>query len=251
MADKYQDLIDDYLRDKLGEEQRREVERLADTDEDFRIELDFHKHTKLAFANQQHERLKKRLQSLSDEPYKPSNFNRSANRFGTSFWFIAAAVLLICSIGLYVWSLKQNEVNPTDLYLAYFEPYPNVALPVTRDEAQLNEHSLAYSYYEQAEYAKAYELFENLLQDSSIDDPEIFFYKGISAMQLNLNDEAIALFNKYQGEATAKLERQAKWYEALTRLKQRDKVETRKLLQYLADDPGYKQTEAIRLLKQY
>ncbi|TJZ63384.1 hypothetical protein FAZ15_03635 [Sphingobacterium olei] len=251
MANKYQDLIDDYLRDKLDEEQRREVERLADTNEHFRTELDFHKQTKLAFANQQHERLKKRLQSLSDEAPKPLNPNQPTNRFGKSFWFVAATVLLISSIGLYVWSLKQSEASPMDLYIVYFEPYPNVALPVTRDETQLNEHSLAYSYYEQAEYAKAYELFENLLQNSSIDDPEIFFYKGISAMQLNLNDEAIALFNKYKGEATAKLERQAKWYEALTRLKQGDKVQTRKLLQYLADDPGYKQTEAIRLLKQY
>lgn len=251
MADKYQNLIDNYLRGRLDEEQRREVERLADTDGDFRTELEFHTQTRSAFAKQKHGHLKKRLQSLADETPKTLNPKQYTNRFGKSFWLVAASALLICSIGLYLWLLRQSEAKPRDLYIAYFEPYPNVVIPVTRDEAQLTKHALAYSYYEQEEYAKAYELFESLSQDSSTNDPEIPFYKAISAMQLNRNDEAITLFNKYQGEASAKLDRQAKWYEALTRLKQGDKVETRKLLQYLADNPGYKQAEAIRLLEQY
>lgn len=251
MTDKYQELIDDYLRGKLDDEQSRKVERLAETDDDFRAELDFHRQTKSAFAVQEHDRLKRRLQSLSDDAPKPLITEHSTNRFGRSFWFVAATVLLICSIGFYMWSLKQNEANPTDLYMAYFEPYPNVVLPVTRDEVRLDERALAYSYYEQADYAKAYELFGSLSEDVHRDDPEILFYKGISALQLDLNGEAIRLLNTYQSDGTAKLERQAKWYEALAHLKQGDKKEARKLLQYLAGHQGYKQQEATSLLKEY
>lgn len=251
MTDKYQDLIDDYLRGKLSEEQRREVERLADTDEDFRAELDFHKQTKSAFAQQQHEQLKQRLQSLSDDTIRPLHTTRPHRTKRMSLWLVASTILLICAVGVYLWSLKQRETNPTELYMAYFEPYPNVVLPVTRDEIHLAERTLAYSYYEQAEYAKAYELFKNLSQEEHIADPEILFYSGISAMQLHLDDEAIVLFRQYQHMETAKLERQAKWYEALTHLKRGNKAETQKLLQELADDQGYKQKEANKLLKQY
>lgn len=251
MTDKYQDLIDDYLKGKLDEEQSREVERLAETDDDFRAELDFHRQTKSAFAVEEHDRLKRRLQSLSDKTPKPLHSNRSRTIFGRPFWLVASAILLICSVGFYMWSVRQSATDPTDLYMAYFEPYPNVVLPITRDEVQLDERALAYSYYEQADYAKAYELFGSLSEDVHADDPEILFYRGISAMQLDLNDEAIVLLNTYQSDSTAKLGRQAKWYEALTHLKQGNKKEARKLWQDLADHPGYKQQEATSLLKEY
>ncbi|TYR35108.1 hypothetical protein FXV77_14275 [Sphingobacterium phlebotomi] len=251
MTDKYQDLIDDYLRDRLSEEQRREVERLAEADEDFRAELDFHRQTKSAFAKQKHDQLKKRLQSLSSETPKPLIAEHSTNRFGRLFWLVAATVLLICSIGFYMWSMRQSAKNPADLYMAYFEPYPNVVLPITRDEVQLDDRALAYSYYEQADYAKAYELFGSLSEDVHADDPEVLFYKGISALQLDLNGEATRLLNTYQSDGTAKLGRQAKWYEALAHLKQGDKKEAQKLLQSLADHQGYKQQEATSLLKEY
>lgn len=251
MTGKYQELIDDYLMGKLDDEQSRKVERLAETDDDFRTELDFCRQTKSAFAVQEHGRLKRRLQSLSDNAPKPLYSNRSRTIFVKPFWLAASAVLLICSIGFYVWSVRQSTTNPTDLYMAYFEPYPNLVLPVTRDEVQLDERAVAYSYYEQADYTKAYELFGSLSEDVLDDDPEILFYKGISALQLDLNGEAIRLLNTYQNDGTAKLGRQAKWYEALAHLKQGDKKEARKLLQYLAGHKGYKQHEATSLLKEY
>lgn len=251
MTDKHQELIDDYLRGKLDDEQIQEIECLAETDDEFRAELDFCRQTKYAFAVQEHERLKRRLQSFSDQAQKPLYAKSSRAIFGKPFWLVASAVLLICSIGFYVWSVRQSATDPTDLYMAYFEPYPNLVLPVTRDEVQLDERALAYSYYEQADYAKAYELFGSLSEDVHADDPEILFYKGISALQLDLNGEAIRLLNTYQSDGTAKLGRQAKWYEALAHLKQGDKKEARKLLQYLAGHQGYKQQEATSLLKEY
>lgn len=250
MTDNYQDLIDDYLRDRLSEEQRLEVERRGDADESFRAALDFSKQTKAAFAQQRHDQLKQRLQSLSSEASEPLNADHRPRRLGRSFWLVAASVLLICSIGFYMWSGKQDAGNPANLYAAYFEPYPNVVLPVTRNDTQLSERALAYSYYEQAAYADAYELFGRLPTSERDGDPETLFYRGISAMELGLHDEALALFNEYRNEGGEKLLRQASWYEALTQLKQENIAEARQLLRDLADHPGYKQTEAARILEQ-
>jgi len=116
MTDKYQDLIDDYLRAKLSEEQRREVERLADTDEGFRAELDFHKQTKSAFAQQQHEQLKQRLQSLSDDTVRPLHATRPKKTKTMSLWLVASTILLICAVSVYLWSLKQQKANPPDFF---------------------------------------------------------------------------------------------------------------------------------------
>jgi hypothetical protein len=249
MPVKYQDLIDDYLRGKLSEEQRREVERLVDTDEDFRNELNFHQQTKSAFAQLQHEHLKQRLHTLKENKVMPLPAEKISKTRKLSVWLVACSVLLFCAIGAYLW--KQQGTNPKELYMAYFEPYPNVVLPVTRDQVQQAERTLAYSYYEQREYPKAYQLFKNLPEEELNADPEILFYSGVSAMQLHLDDEAIALFRQYQGAGKVRLERQAKWYEALTHLKQGNKAEMQNLLQELAEHQGYKNEEAADLLKQF
>lgn len=234
---KYQDLIDDYLRGRLTPDEIRKVEQMAKTDKDFREELAFHRQAKSAFARQTHSRLKSRLQSLPDRSLKAD--------FRNSYWQAVAIVLLFLGVALYLWTLKAGITNSMNLYLAHFEPYPNVVLPVTRDTPGADSRALAYASYEQGEYEKAYGLFGDL---SDSEDPETLFYRGVSAMNIDRPAEAIALFVKYRQKGSARLLRQAQWYQGLAHLLQGERPEAAELFAALAAQPGYKQKEASEIL---
>lgn len=240
-------LIDAYLKGRLDEEGRRSVERLVAEDASFREEIRFRQQATKAFARNEYKRLKSRLQQLSmeAEPSTTPIFRDGSRR---RWWYAAASITLIGVISLVFW-MQQPARTATELYSAYFDPYPNIAAPIVREASESHPSIAAYACYEQGDYRRAYELFGELIKRGEA-DADASFYQALSAMSLNQDQEALVLLSAYMDSANPKLMRQAQWYSALARMKVGETQEAVALLEQLSASKGYKQNEAKVLIRE-
>lgn len=244
MPEEYDALVDAYLKGRLGEEESRKVERLVAEDPLFREEIQFRLQTTKAFARVEYERLKSRLQQLAMEA-EPATVVIATRDRRRRWWYAAASVVVIGIASLVFW-IQQPSRTPTELYVAYFDPYPNIVVPIVREANESNPQVAAYAYYEQRDYGRAYELFGQLIKDGEA-DAEASFYQALSAMALNRDREALSLLSTYMDSTNPKLMRQAQWYSAMAHLKIGETQEATGLLEQLAESRGYKQNEADKL----
>ncbi|GGG80874.1 hypothetical protein GCM10007415_11750 [Parapedobacter pyrenivorans] len=247
MPEKYDVLIDAYLTGKLEGDELHKVEKLRAEDPVFREELQFRQQAAKAFARNEHERLKSRLQSLTDEEQSPET-TISGQESRLTWWYAAASILLIGTIGLFYWS-NQPVRTSSELYSIHFTPYPNIVMPIVREATDTDVLTRAYANYEKGNYERAYILFAQLIGDGNA-DAETVFYQALSAMQLNRYKEATTLLSTYLDSPGTKLMRQAQWYLSLAYIKMGETESAINLLEQLAVSNGYKQTEAKVLIKE-
>jgi len=131
-------------------------------------------------------------------------------------WYYAAAVILIMvATGISYW-LFSNPISAEKIYAEYYTPYPNVIVPLTRDEKEPDSLKTAFKYYETANFQEAIHYF-TLLNPSGTDE-NLLFYKAISLMSLNQPAEAKSILELLADKNTP-LQKQVYYYLALTYLK--------------------------------
>lgn len=244
MPTNYDDLIDDYLSGRSGREAEVRVQRLLETDEAFKESFELRRRTKDAFLQLEHQRLKERLQGLAKRDEGVGRVRPKRNLWIR--WGAAAAVLILLPVIAFL--LLPERFDRDDLIAQYSTPYPNVVLPVLReDNGEMDERMKAYAAYEEGDYQHAYTLFDDLRREG-VDDDELPFYQGVTAFLLADYDTSVELLLGYSRTSEARLHRQAQWYLALSMLKSGDVAKAVKRLETLAATTGYRQAEARTLL---
>ena len=166
-------------------------------------------------------------------------------------WLVAASVFILATIGLY--SVK-TEYFPSNevIYETYFQSCRNTIQPVVRGENPNTIEYRAFVAYEAHDYYKAINLF------NSVADPEapyINFYKGLSYMEINKLNRAIALLypitkaKNLKGKS-ANFDEKAKWYLALAYIKNNENKKAIEELSLIGNQPPdtYKKEEALEVL---
>lgn len=150
------------------------------------------------------EELKERMNAIEDQISTKNSVNYKV--------FIRwAAILLLVTLPLYYFIAESGKSNQ-DLYIAYFEPYPNVLGP-TRDENTIVIDGMVD--YETEAYSQA----ANKLLKALAANPQnngIRLYLGISLMNTDRFDEAISVLKAMPDDS--RFIHQAKWYESLAYL---------------------------------
>lgn len=243
MPTNYDDLIDDYLSGRSGREVEVRVQRLLETDGAFKESFELRRRTKDAFLQLEHQRLKERLQGLAKRDEGVGRVRPKRNLWIR--WGAAAAVLILLPVIAFL--LLPERFDHDDLIAQYSMPYPNVVLPVLReDNDEMDERMKAYAAYEQGDYSDAYARFDDLRREG-VDDDEAQFYQGIAAFMLGHFDKSDSLLLAYSRIPEARLYRQAQWYLALSMLNGGDQAKAVPLLDELAATAGYRQAEAATL----
>lgn len=210
-------LLNNYFEGTLSEKERLEFEELLSTDSEFQSEFEFQKKTKIAFTLNERERLKSELQQLEN--------NRKPKRTKTAWLSIAAGIVVLFSLGLFLW----NNTNSNEkLYADFYETFPNIEAPTTRGETTQNIKSEAFFAYDSKDYKKAIELFSEIYKIEKTD--YAIFYIGLSEMELNEHKKAIDTFSLFQGDSNNNFYFYIKWYKALCYLKENDIENSKKLL---------------------
>ena len=158
---------------------------------------------------------------------------------------IAAGLVLLIGLSYIFWP----KPNTSDLYGTYFDTYPNVHLPITRN--QIGKDSLlsvAFFQYESGQFEKASQSFSLYTEAADAKD-EVRFYQAMSLMQIDSLSQAESILISIDSPDFDYAE-EVSWYRALVLLWNGQNEEAISVLTELKDRKGsFKQEEVEALLK--
>lgn len=239
------EIIERYLNAELDNEATSKVEERLLSDKEFHKLKDDYLLIKIGTAYGKREELRESLVALEktlDQNIvaKKSIFLRAGFQ-----WAVAASVVLLFGL-FFMFKLSSGTTN-SEIFAAYFEPYPNVVEAVVRaDTPQLTLEQSAYYNYEAENYKEAIDIF---LQFPDLDSDDFAkLYLGVSLMANNQSVEAIDILQQAQKEG-ATTEIQAKWYLALAHLTIGEVNTTKEILSELTTISKAYKEKAEELLK--
>ncbi len=235
-----EELLEKYFENTLTDEEQESLKEKLATDASFREEFEFHKSLRQGI----HFKERNELKSMLNEIDRRSEEVRFEVHKNSSFWKYAAAVAILVMAGVGIYSY-QNEGNTNEeLYVAYYQTYPNVVAPNVRGKNVEGIKNDAFKAYEAEDYPEAVRLFEQLGREEFA-----VFYTAVSCLEINENQRAIELLNSREfNESPYPFQTYSKWYLALAYLKTDKKDAAKMILKELAATENPQQTKASELL---
>jgi tetratricopeptide (TPR) repeat protein len=176
-------------------------------------DLEFDKNLTKAITTEERKRQKAYLQSVEGTIKEPKS--KKTN------WWIAASMATLIGLSGY-FALFNQAVSNEELYDTYFSPYENVVEPIVRNQVNLTKKAKIFSQYEQGEYQKAIDGFNQLITQDSIAFTTINFYKANAYLQLKEFEKAQGLLYQVIENENKEWKEESLWYLALISLKLND-----------------------------
>jgi tetratricopeptide (TPR) repeat protein len=240
------ELIDDYFKGLLTDEQKRQFEKRVLSDPAFAEELAFYVNVGNTLKEQLIADKKERFRALYEQQQKTPDPRQSPVRRMTAF-AVAAAVLLIVS-GL--WLLFLRQPGPERLADNYIRLQLHT-LPVKMSSVQ-DSLQLAIGAYNDNDLTGALQQFEAILRRHNTDE-RATQYAGIVCLRLKEYDKALQYFQTLAAD-TALYSNPALFYESLTLMKRNipgDHENARRLLQQVVDSNLARKEDAQRFLDKW
>jgi tetratricopeptide (TPR) repeat protein len=211
MKDQF-DHIEEYLRGELSPEEQASFESSLEEDSELREKVEIHRKIRNGIEMGFNKELKDLL--IEEESKLPRPKDNDTNRIRTLYPIIGVAAAISLLI-IAFFTLRTENVDNSELFAEYYQPYPNVEAPISRSE---DNESNPYALYEKGAYAEALNQFSEI-QSINFDEPAIIFYAAICQLELGLTDDSISSFKQLLELEANKYTRPAKWYLALVYLK--------------------------------
>jgi tetratricopeptide (TPR) repeat protein len=245
------EIIDDYFKGLLTDEQKMKFEQRILSDSAFAEEVAFYVSAGHLLKAELELEKKVRFRDLYEQSKATVNPRSrlremgSLRRIGV---FAAAAAVLIVALGL--WWLSARQSSPEKLADRYIKEQL-LDLPV-KMSSQQDSLQTAIGDYNQGRLPEALALFEQILrQDPGASPARI--YAGIVYLRLTQYDKALYCFQQLEAD-TALYSNPALFYESLTLMKRNhpgDAPKARKLLEQVVDRSLGKKEDARELLGQW
>lgn len=232
-------LIEKYFENQLSKDEKLIFEEKIINDEGFSKAFEFERNVKKSIHLTEREALKVMLKGFDKKPH------RRVISFRNWYWLSAAAMIIL---GVLFWLSTENKPSIEDLYLSYYQNYPNVVEPIVRGEGNQGDKNEAFEAYEQEKYQKSKVLFHNIFDKTKAEyalfyESQSYFALGETQKGIDILENASFTDNKYQFKT------QQKWYLALAYLKLNKIENAKKYLYILAKSENIQQENASNLLK--
>ncbi len=236
------ELIDNYLKGNLSDNAAQEFEHRLETDTTFAASVALQKDVVSGIESHFDTQLKEKLQHVENEFTKDEKETKVIPLRNWKPLAIAASVVLIVAFSY----LKFfNTPNTQDVYLSYYEPYPNIVSPSERSAESQKQDAM--SFYEKGDYETAASLFITDLKTSPNSD-YIQFYMALSQLSLKNAKDAIPLLKNLANQDNSKFQAPAAWYLALSYTQAGDSNSAKKQLQSIIAGEGDYAKRAEKLL---
>lgn len=238
---------DRYLRREMGEEERwlfeQELEKDPLLKEELALDQDIRKGIEVFFSRE----LKASLQRAEEEirNKKVTGYCHSRRIF---LWAsaMAASFLIIILAGYFITSRKPDL---QELYLSYYQPYPNIVAPIERSKEGEGETSRAFRLYEKGHYEEAIAVFEKaLLTKEEKERAALNFYFALSLLKTGEEEKAIGLLNQLKTEGGNRFTEPSFWYLGLAYLKKRDKNNALQVFEQIAHSSSAYRYKAMEIM---
>jgi hypothetical protein len=232
-----EDLINKYFEKKLTTSELEEFEKKLKTDSRYKAEFEFQKSVRSAIHLKERSEIKNLVVGF-EKPKQRKNW-----------WKFAAAAVVVILGGWVVFLQFLSKPNPSELYLSFYQTYPNVIAPNVRGENEETLITRAFRAYDSGDFELAAQFFGELKTQVSHDYP--VFYEGISFLEINKPEKTILLFeNKKFEDTSTSLEDYRAWYLALAYLKADKKEQAKEILFKLSKTDNPQKEVALKLLEE-
>ncbi len=252
MKSEYLDLVDRYFSRSLDRREQLNLENQLKTDTRLEELFGEYRNLRKGIDYSIMKTLKEELQtleaSLPEVQIEPRyKIQGKKPTIGRRFVLlkVAAIVMLIAVSAVVVFQLNQPS-SPQDLFTQHFEPYPNEFISAKRgDDIAADPIVQAFQAYDNQNYNAAIDGFTKILDEET--NVMVLFYLGNAQLAQNESQAAIATFELFL-EISQDSVIEAKWYLAMSYLKENRTVEAKVLLEELKTDNTYVK-EASRILR--
>lgn len=248
------DMFNKYLRGEMSEQERFIFENKIKKDTELAEEVNLQreiedtlKDTEILDFHEQLDSVYKKLKEDGELLSGQNEIKKNFRIFHIRWYFAAASVIFLIGISTVLYLMLRPALN-NRLYAQYFQPYDGSYI-VRSEGIQTNiKYSQATDLYNAANYEKSWNMFNDICaKDSS--DISVFFFKGISAMEINNYNDAIVSFKFIIKDNSTLFAEHAKWYLALCYLKDDDTTNALKLFKDIASGNSYYKVNAKKILE--
>lgn len=228
------DLIERYFNNSLSDKELNLFEEKLASDPIFAEE--FHQFSVVfdALKKARVKKLQAQITSLEKEyNFSPKKFNfRNLKRRKANVSIVLWILFIGFTIQTSLYFTTKTSRNHDELFVNYFEVYPNVISPMKRTINDQNIVLNAMNHYDHEDYILAIEAFDQILLSSDSRN-EILFYKALALMTEGDYLTAQTQFELMNIESGVFVN-QRNWYLSLVLLKLEKCSEAKKLLQVVA-----------------
>jgi len=233
--------IEQYLNDEMSPQERKDFESRLATDEELRKDLELYNSINTTMsASPNEDALRKTLEQMNKKYFAGG---APVRKIAFRKWLaVAASLIFIIAISLYF--LLFNKPSAEKLYAQYAQHEAlNIQL---RGNAADSLKEKAATAFNKKDYSTALPLLETSLQQQPA-DAQIQFSLAICYLETAKYNKAEKIFSQIEAGPSAYTDA-AKWYLALTALKQNDLAKCRSRLNGIASSSAY-YTKAKELLE--
>lgn len=244
------ELIDRHLRGQLSRDEAAEFDRRR-ADPAFASRLEETETALEAVRYDGDRQLKTMLRAEEErlrQQQRPQALLRSLPvRRGNKWMGIAATVLILLALGLW-WTYTGPTVGEPDYLAAYFEPFPNRAVNITKSATTASRRERAYAAYQIGDYETVIADLTLVLRDSTVAVDR--FYLANAYLASGQPEQALPLLEGLTTDTGFPLSAQSRWYQALALLELGQMDEARELLRVIgADSRAFQREKAEELLR--
>ncbi len=244
MMDKNRHLISKYLEGELDSGEVARFEEALLEDRELREEVDLYREVDGAIADTEVLELRAQLDELHEE-LTPQLEKRKATKRVLRY-AVAASVAVVISLGTY--SLFFKKVTDNKIVSQFYKPY-DVTLVNRSANSDLDETlRIALLKYENKDYNEAIRLFQKALELN----PKMVashLYSGISYFEIKEYQKADKSLSRVIEQNDNLYIEQARWYLGFCYLKLEEADKAREQFGKLAENKGYYQKQARKILK--
>lgn len=150
-------------------------------------------------------------------------------------WYMIAATISVILVAAISWWRLSPPESAENLYISYYEPYPDILTSRGSGEKLLNEG--LYS-YESGDYKESIGYLKNYLVTNK-EHKEVLFYLGQAYLANDEPVNALRIFKDLEQENKFTLKEANQWYLALTHLKLKDTSSVNETLQQIIGDTNH------------
>jgi len=224
--------IEQYSNDEMSPQERKDFELQLASDEELRNDFELYNNVNTTMSASPNENeLRHTLQQMNEKYFAKD----AVVKKGSFKKWLAIAASLIFIIALSFYFLMQSRPSAEKLY-AQFAQHTNLNIQL-RGTAADSLAEQAAAIFNSKDYSSALPMMEKYLQQQP-DDIQMKFSEAICYLETGKPNEAEKIFAVIAGGQTAFGET-AKWYLALTALKENDFTKCRSNLNSIANTSPY------------
>lgn len=247
--------IDRYVNGEMVEKERDLFEERMRQHAELAQQVHLHRDMLLGMEYYFMQQLKEQL-AISDQKKKTFNWRL--------FLRVAAAVLLVAGLGGAAYYYGQRPVDPEQLFLTYFEAYPNTLTQANRSELLPGDASpgdaspgdvsdnvaAAMRDYEARNFSQAAVALDKMLSSGDVTDDQrtaLVFYRGVTNLYLGNIQQARSDLTKVTQSDTLLVD-PATWYTGLSYLRGRNVEKAKQIFEQLRKGQGDYAAQSAKLL---